>query len=85
MRRIDLLYILRKGPFRPFRLFLSDGSTFEIRHPEMLMVGNHSAVIGYAEGADNGSEPETYPEIDRFAMVDLVHVTRIESLQGQSA
>ena len=30
----DLLEILRRRPFRPLRLHMSDGTTYDIRHPE---------------------------------------------------
>lgn len=32
-------------PFRPFRIKMASGSTFEIRHPEMILVGRTSAKI----------------------------------------
>lgn len=63
MRRSDLIESLRAGPLRPFRLYLSDGGTFDVRHPEMLMVGNHSAVIGIPDARGNGDSVEGYPEI----------------------
>jgi hypothetical protein len=84
MRRTDLIEALRAGPFRPFRLYLSDGGTFDVRHPETLMVGNHSAVIGIPHGRGNGDSVEGYPEIERFTTIDLVHVTRIEQLPARA-
>ena len=27
---------LRKQPFQPFRIYMTDGSQFEIRHPELM-------------------------------------------------
>jgi hypothetical protein len=85
MRRNELVEALRTGRFRPFGLYLSDGGTFEIRHPEMLMVGHHSAVIGIVERGGNFDAGESYPPIERFTTVDLMHVIRIEDLQGQPA
>ena len=70
---------------RPFRLYLSDGGTFEIRHPELLMVGLHSAVIGVMDRRGNADAEARYPQIQRFTTVDLMHITRIEELQGQPA
>jgi hypothetical protein len=83
MRRNDLVEALRTSPFRPFRLYLSDGGTFEIRHPELLMVGLHSAVIGVMDQHGNDGAGERYPRVERFTTVDLLHITRIEELQGQ--
>jgi hypothetical protein len=80
MRREELIEAIRAAPFRPFRLFLSDGRAFEIRHPEVLMVARHSATVGIQDSG--GAEPasQSYPQIDRFALVDLLHITGIEQL-----
>ena len=83
MRRNELVEALRPGFFRPFRLYLSDGGTFDIRHPVMLMVTRHSAIIGIVDKQENGSSVEEYPDIERTARVDLLHVARIEELQGR--
>jgi hypothetical protein len=32
-------------PFRPFRIKMASGATFEIRHPEMILVGRTSAKV----------------------------------------
>jgi len=32
-------------PFRPFRITMTSGQTFEIRHPEMVSVGRSTAYI----------------------------------------
>ncbi|MGA2035571.1 MAG: hypothetical protein ABSG68_25255 [Thermoguttaceae bacterium] len=85
MRREELVRALLVRPFHPFRLYLSDGGTFEIRHPEMLMVSRHSAIVGIVEQGENGNSGEGYPEIEGFTTMDLMHVTRIEDLQHRSA
>jgi hypothetical protein len=80
MRRDELVEKLRKTPFRPFRLYVSDGGTFDIRHPEMLMVTRHAAVVGMLETGDEGDPDQDYPVIDRYTDIDLLHVTRVEQL-----
>jgi hypothetical protein len=80
MRRTDLIEALRPGLFRPFRLYMSDGGTFEIRHPDMLMVTRHAALIGIIEKSENGDSGGGYPDIERTTKVDLMQVTRIEGL-----
>ncbi len=32
-------------PFRPFRISMASGQTFEIRHPEMISVGRSTAHV----------------------------------------
>jgi hypothetical protein len=86
MRRDEIAEALRHDSFRPFRLYLSDGGTFDIRHSELLMLTRHSAIIGILDRRDNGSSPDAgngYPDIERTTRVDLIHVTRIEELQGR--
>ncbi len=83
MRRTELIEALRPGVFRPFRLYMSGGGTFEIRQPEMVMVTRHSAIIGIVEKPENGDNGKQYPDIGRTTRVDLMHVTRIEELQGR--
>lgn len=74
MPAADLLQALRKSPFAPFKIHVSDGVTFEIRHPELVMVGVGSAVVGIPSA---GKRP---PEIDHYEVVDLRHMTRLEEI-----
>ena len=67
---------VRARPFVPFRICLTDGQSYDIRHPELLMTGKRSAVIGVIL---QPTEPE--PLSDRFVTVDLLHVVRIEPLE----
>ena len=42
-------------PFRPFRIRMASGATFEIRHPEMISVSKTSAKVYMAlAGGENG-------------------------------
>jgi hypothetical protein len=67
----DLLNELRRRPFVPFLLHISDGTVYQVRHPELVMVGLTSANIGYLAPGD----PRFY---ERYNVVDLCHVTRLE-------
>jgi hypothetical protein len=72
MRSRDLLEHLRRRPFRRFRLILTDGRAFEVRHPELAMVGSSTVTIALAQPRD----PE--PMHDRLITVPLVEVLRVE-------
>jgi hypothetical protein len=37
--------IKAKQPFEPVRLHLSNGSTFEITHPDAILIGNRTSAI----------------------------------------
>ena len=36
MRPEDMYSLLRAQPFRPFQLFLTNGHTYEVDHPEVI-------------------------------------------------
>jgi hypothetical protein len=63
----------RKQPFEPFRVILTTGATYDIRHPDLIMVGRRSAIIGVTK------TPER-TVFDQTIQVDLMHVVEIESL-----
>ena len=68
MRREDLLELLRQQPFMPFRLHLSDGTRFEIRHPDMAIVGRSTMAVSLTPDATG----------ERQAIIALLHVMWIE-------
>jgi hypothetical protein len=72
MRSKDLLDHLHRRPFRRFRLVLTDGRTFEVRHPELAMVGASTIAIALVQPRD----PESLH--DRLVTVPLVDVLRVE-------
>jgi hypothetical protein len=77
MRPNDITSHLRKQPFRPLRVFISDGKAYDVRHPEMMMVGRSEVVIGL-----HSDDADVY---ERFAYCDPVHITRIEPINGKRA
>jgi hypothetical protein len=78
MSHEDLLDRLRERPFRPFRLVLTEGTAYEVRHPELFLLGKRSAVIGLTP------DPEQVV-YDRTAMVDLFHIVRLEPLTAPAS
>lgn len=72
----DLTEELRRRPFEPFRIHVTDGSTYDVRHPEWVMV-SPSRVLLFVPLAD-----QPHPAFDRFHSVALVHVTRLEPLES---
>jgi hypothetical protein len=77
MRHEELRDAARKHPFQPFRVHLTTGVTYEIRHPDLIMVGQRSAVIGIPSNPDN-------PVYDRTFQVDLLYLVGIEELPAAS-
>jgi hypothetical protein len=69
--------LLAQRPFRPFRLVMSSGQTYEIRHPEMAWMTRTDILVGIDE-TDEGVPAE-------FRICSLLHVTAIEPLSPTSA
>jgi len=42
-------------PFRPFRIRMASGLFFEIRHPEMILVGRMTARVDTTSPSGNGA------------------------------
>jgi len=71
MTQEDLHEHARRQPFVPFRVLLTTGLTFEVPHPELILVGRRSAVFGLPRNP----EDKIY---DRTVVVDLFHIVSIE-------
>jgi hypothetical protein len=67
---------LKAQPFQPFRLVMSSGQTYEVRHPEMAFLTRTSIYIA-VDIADDG-----IPNDSRLC--SLLHVTAIEPLGGST-
>jgi hypothetical protein len=71
MSSADIMNLVRRRPFVPFRIVTSDGTIYEVRHPDLVMPGLASVVIGYPA-------PENPQFYGRFDIVSLRHVIRLE-------
>ncbi len=74
MRPEDLYVLLRARPFQPFRIHLSNGQTFHVRHPELAMVGLTTVLVGRL------AENQKVPTFDLYETVALAHINNIEPL-----
>jgi hypothetical protein len=68
----DLQTLARSKPFVPFRVVLTTGEKYDIRHPDLIMVGKRSAVLGIT----NDPAGTAY---DRAVHVDLLRVVAVET------
>ena len=50
MTQEELHKVARTHPFQPFRLILSTGATYAIRHPDLIMVGEQHKASNPANG-----------------------------------
>lgn len=76
MPPLDILQALRKRPFEPFRLLISDGTSYDVRHPEVALVGLGSLVIGIPAAG------QTQLPYERYETIDLRHVVKMLPLEA---
>jgi hypothetical protein len=70
MRINDLRTHLERQPFVPFRLHLTDGTVFDVSHPDMAVLGHATLAISLPRALT----------LDRGAVIDLLHIMWLEVL-----
>jgi hypothetical protein len=74
----DLRTRLRTRPFVPFRAVTTDGTVYEVRHPDLVLLTPGAAYIGYpAPGMEGVAQ--------RVDMVSLLHIIRVEDAEPVAA
>lgn len=68
--------LLTQQPFKPFRLVMSSGRTYDVRHPEVALLTRTSILVGTDE-ADDGIPAE-------FKICSLLHITAVEPLGAEA-
>ena len=82
MRRDILQKAVQTKPFKPFRLFTTDGGSYVIRHPELCVIGLQEVFVALNKTGETDSDWNT------FALIDLSHVAKmrvVEEWTGQQA
>ena len=70
MRLSELRAVLARQPFEPFRLRMSNGDEYVVRHPEFVALTKTRVFVGVQSGRDEVP--------DRHAELDLLHVVSVE-------
>jgi hypothetical protein len=73
----DILARLRQSPFVPVKIIISSGQSFDIYHPDLVLVGRRDMIIGMA----SKKNPAQYESTTR---VPIMHVTALEDLPATS-
>jgi hypothetical protein len=77
MLQTDLLKLTRKVPFEPFRLTLTNGENYTIRHPDMIMPTPGSAFIGIP----TSGQPDLSMD---WVIVSLTQILKFEPAVGSN-
>ncbi len=76
MRPEELKELIRRQPFVPMRVYTTDGKTYDIRHPDNVIVSRSRVDIGVGDPTTGIAE--------RVDFVSLLHVVRVEDLPATS-
>lgn len=68
--------LLTQRPFKPFRLVMSSGQSYDVRHPEMAFLTKSDILVGIGD-MDDGVPAD-------FKICSLLHVTSIEPIKPRS-
>ena len=74
MRPDDIREFVRRQPFEPFRITLTDGRTFDVVHPDLAMVGRGTVAVGLPRPGD------VDPIYDRLVTMSLLHIMQVEPI-----
>ncbi|MBA3481357.1 MAG: hypothetical protein H0T51_06035 [Pirellulales bacterium] len=69
--------LLAKRPFRPFRIIMSSGNTYEVRHPEMAWLLKTDLLVGISDDDDD------IPA--EFKTCSLLHITAVEPVTAATS
>jgi hypothetical protein len=69
--------ILKRTPFEPFRVVMSSGESYDIMHPEMVLVAARSLVLAIPDSS--------HPEGERLAFCSYLHIAHVEMLKPSRA
>jgi hypothetical protein len=69
----DVQHYLKSQPFRPFRLLLTKGKTFEIHHPEFAHVSRSSIRSTLTQSGPDSN-------LDHYITLSLIHVVELEHI-----
>ena len=69
----ELHALAKREPFKPFRLHITTGATYDVWHPDLIMIGRRSAVIGIVTDPSGTM-------YDLSFQVDLLYIVGVEDL-----
>jgi hypothetical protein len=70
---VDIQARLRAQPFGPLQIVTSTGQTYDVYHPDLVLVGQRFLVIGLP----SDENPSVAEQVTR---VSLLHVTELQDL-----
>jgi hypothetical protein len=75
MQALELYHLVHHTPFQPFRIYLRDGRTFDVRYPHLAIVG----ATFFTLGIPSPDDPDPY-YYDTVEILDLPYIDRAEPI-----
>ncbi len=75
MTPATVLNSVKLEPFRPFRIQMASGKTFDVRHPEMVKVGKSNLIV-FSFVSD---EPEVFDEWQSVSLMLMESISDLEA------
>lgn len=72
----ELYQIVKHQPFEPFCIYVSDGTIYEVKHPDQIVIGKRACHVGIGR--------ERRGPFAKIAIVANVHIARLEPLNGHT-
>ncbi len=70
-----LLEYVKAEPFRPFRIHMASGKTFNVRHPEMARVGRTNVLL-FSFVSD---QPDVFDEWQSSSLMFMECISHLEA------
>jgi hypothetical protein len=81
IRPDDIRELLKKQPFQPFRIHLSNGKSYTVSHPELAYVMRATIVVARLVPGDTDPEPIG----DGFNVISILHIYDLEIMSPAPA
>ena len=75
----DFVALKHQEPFRPFRVTVVDGHTYDVVHHQLMMVGVNELLIGLPHSGSNK------PCFERLAWVNYPEIKQVDMLPADKA
>jgi hypothetical protein len=66
---------VKAEPFRPFRISMASGKTFDVRHPEMVKVGKTNLLV-FSFVSD---QPDVFDQWESVSLMLMETISHLES------
>ena len=77
IRREDVIENLDKRPFEPFRICMTDGRTYDVRHPDLCVPSRSTVYVGVPD-------PKARRTVVRMDQCAYAHIVRFEPINGST-